>query len=289
MSKIIENNSRIMKLQNLTLLLRDGLANRMRVIASIVHLAKQGVKVEVLWSKNWALNCNFEDLFEPIDGIDIKNITKEPVYYDTIQNSTLKKLYSKLHGLIHGYDYIFYSPGLKFEKQLSDNDFMQNIFCQNKRVFLTTCFCVTATQDYSVFKPKEEITTIQNQIKLPSKYIGIHIRRGDNVASMENSRIEGFIDIIKYEISINHEVRFFLATDSYDVKTLLKIVFGTDRIISIDNTISRDSEKGIKEALAEMIILSNADKIIGSACSTFNEIAALLHNTELIKVTTTKC
>ena len=278
-----------MKLQKLTLLLRDGLANRMRVIASIVHLAKQGVKVEVLWSKNWALNCNFEDLFEPIDGIDIKNITKEPVYYDTIQNSTLKKLYSKLHGLIHGYDYIFYSPGLKFEKQLSDNDFMQNIFCQNKRVFLTTCFCVTATQDYSVFKPKEEITNIQNQIKLPSKYIGIHIRRGDNIASMENSRIEGFIEKINNELSTNPKALFYLATDSYDVKSLLKIVFGSDKIIMMNNSISRDSTNGIKEALAEMIILSKAQKIIGTACSSFDEVAALLNNTILEKVITQKC
>lgn len=278
-----------MKLQKLTLLLRDGLANRMRVIASVAHFAKQGVKVEVLWSKNWALNCNFEELFETIDGIEIKSITKEPVYYDTIQNSLLKKIYSKLHGYLHGYDYILYSPGLKFEKQLSDNDFLQNIFCQHKRVFLTTCFCVTNTHNYSVFKPKEEITTIQNQIHLPSKYIGIHIRRGDNVASMENSRIEGFIDIIKYEISVNHDVCFFLATDSYDVKSLLRIVFGNDRILYKDNTISRNSEKGIKEALAEMIILSNAEKIIGTACSSFDEVAALLHNTELIKVTTSKC
>lgn len=129
-SKIIGNNSRIMKLQKLTILLRDGLANRMKVIASVAHLAKQGVKVEVLWSKNWALNCNFDDLFESIDGIEIKNITKEPEYYDTIQNSILKKTYSRLHGFIHGYDYVFYSPGLKFEKQLNNNDFMQNIFCQ---------------------------------------------------------------------------------------------------------------------------------------------------------------
>lgn len=275
-----------MKLQKLTILLRDGLANRMKVIASVAHLAKQGVKVEVLWSKNWALNCNFDDLFESIDGIEIKNITKEPEYYDTIQNSILKKTYSRLHGFIHGYDYVFYSPGLKFEKQLNNNDFMQNIFCQYKRVFLTTCFCVTDTQDYSVFKPKEEITALQKQIQLPSKYIGIHIRRGDNVASMENSRIEGFIDIIKYELSINHEVCFFLATDSYDVKTLLRIVFGNDKIICKDNTISRDSEKGVQEALAEMIILSNAEKIIGTACSSFDEVAALFHNTELIKVIT---
>lgn len=289
MSNTIENNSRIMKLQKLTLLLRDGLANRMRVIASVAHLAKQGVKVEVLWLKNWALNCNFEELFEPIDGIEIKNIAKEPVYYDTIQSGLLKKAYSKLHGLIHGYDYVFYSHGLKFEKQLSDNDFMQNIFCKHKRFFLTTCFCVTATQDYSVFKPKEEITTIQTQIQLPSKYIGIHIRRGDNVASMENSRIEGFIDIINHEININPDVIFYLATDSYDVKTLLRIVFGSERIIIKDNALSRDSHKGIKEALAEMIILSNADKIIGSAFSSFDEVAALLHNTELIKVTTQKC
>lgn len=55
-----------MKLNNLTLLLRDGLANRMRVIASAVQFARQGVKINVLWTKNWALNCDFEELFDKI-------------------------------------------------------------------------------------------------------------------------------------------------------------------------------------------------------------------------------
>lgn len=219
----------------------------------------------------------------------IINITKEPIYYDSIQNNFIKKVYSKFHGWIHGFDYIIYSYGLKFEKQLCDHSFMQHIFDNYKRVFLTTCFCLNDNQNYSIFKPSKNINSILNHITLPTNYIGIHIRRGDNIASMENSRIEGFIEKINNELSTNPKALFYLATDSYDVKSLLKIVFGSDRIIMMNNSISRDSTNGIKEALAEMIILSKAQKIIGTACSSFDEVAALLHNTELIKVTTSKC
>ena len=71
--------------------------------------------------------------------------------------------------------------------------------------------------------------------------------------------------------------KFYLATDSRDVKDIFKYLFGPS-IITSDPDYSRNNEIGIKDALFEMFMLSKSQKIYGSYWSSFAENAASIGN-----------
>ena len=111
--------------------------------------------------------------------------------------------------------------------------------------------------------------------------IGIHIRRTDNLESIQHSPIKKFIDYIYTAIRNNDNQKFYLATDDLSVKEEFIKLFG-DKIITMDCVLRRDSEEGIKSALLELYILSSCSKIIGSYYSSYSELAAQIGNIPLV-------
>ncbi|MBR4264896.1 MAG: hypothetical protein IKQ46_02450 [Bacteroidales bacterium] len=263
-----------MQLNTLTVLLRDGLANRMRVMASIAHFVKSGININILWLKNDALNCDFEHIFKPIRGFNITNIIHEPQMIHSMQQNPIKRLIAKIHNKAKGYDYVFTKGKTNIPKQLKP------IFEKYQKVYVAMCFCLTEQEDYTIFAPSDNIVEIINKINYQN-YIGIHIRRGDHIGATKKSPIKLFTEYIEQHID---KTKFYIATDSQDIKYLLTLHYGNNKILTNSFSLERNSPQGIVDAYAEMLILSKADLIIGSQFSSFDEVAAKIGNIQLIKL-----
>lgn len=265
-----------MKLKHLTILLHEGLANRIRVMASLYHLTQCGIGIKVIWQLNEELNCPFEKLFTPINGFHIINTSQRPKLYNTKQKNIIKKTVAKIYNTIKGFDYVII--GGYNNPDSSNTQLIQTIFDNYKNVFLETQQIIYEKQEYSIFKPIKEINDkITHSYSQAQPYIGIHIRRGDNIISQLKSGIIPFIEKTKMILQTNPEQKFYLATDSRDVKDVFKYIFGTSIIIS-DPDYSRNNETGIKDALFELFMLSKSQMIFGSYWSSFAETAARLEN-----------
>ncbi|MCQ2974925.1 MAG: hypothetical protein MJ211_08950 [Bacteroidales bacterium] len=273
-----------MKLKKLTILLHEGLANRMRVIASVYPLIKDGIKIKILWMLNNELNCNFEKLFQPINSIEVSNITEYPKLFNTNQKNIIKRIIAKVWNKMHNYDFVI---GGGFGNKDTCNVKLIHKVLENKQsVFLETCAILFNISDYSIFKPTENILKQVNKYPLiGTEYIGIHIRRGDNIKSQQNSRINLFIEKINEILKSNNNAQFYLATDSIDIKDFFDMYFGKC-IHTKDVDYSRNSDQGIIDAYIEMILLSKAKIILGSYWSSFDEVAQKLNGTKLEKITT---
>jgi hypothetical protein len=103
--------------------------------------------------------------------------------------------------------------------------------------------------------------------------IGVHIRRGDNVDSIQYSPLERFVERMKEEIDRNNSVKFFVSTDDYKVEVYLRNLFQHRIITHKKKSFSRNSSLGIQDALIDLYCLANCSKLIGSYYSSFTETA----------------
>jgi hypothetical protein len=135
---------------------------------------------------------------------------------------------------------------------------------------------------YQMFILNEEMKNrVIEETKLFSKLtIGVHIRRTDNLKSIENSPTYAFISRMEELINNNSEINFYVASDDMEVKKLIKNKFG-DKIILPQGNLSRNTENGIRQAVVEMYSLSRTNKILGSCYSSFSRAAAQIGNIEL--------
>ena len=91
---------------------------------------------------------------------------------------------------------------------------------------------------------------------------------------------EAFVEKMEAEIQNHSTMRFYLATNDYSTKQLMKDKFG-DRIITSDSKAVRNTQVGIIEAWIELLALSHTQKILGSYYSSFSEMAARIGGIEL--------
>lgn len=102
-----------------------------------------------------------------------------------------------------------------------------------------------------------------------SKAIGVHIRRGDNKKSIEQSPLESFVK----KMSDSKDSFFVIATDDTKVKEQLMVQFG-DRCFFPATLLSRRTEEGMIHGVADFFALTKCTEIWGSYWSSFSEIAA---------------
>ena len=147
---------------------------------------------------------------------------------------------------------------------------------------------------YSVFQPYESslisklfvpIRTINDKIEkqcslFEKNTIGVHIRRTDNIASIEESPLELFYKKLDIDIEIHDNTSIYLATDSEEVKAQMRQRYGR-RIICSENEASRNSIVGIQEGVVDMYTLARTNKIYGSYGSSFSDMAAQINGRPL--------
>lgn len=114
------------------------------------------------------------------------------------------------------------------------------------------------------------------------KAIGFHIRRGDNVKSIQYSPTEKFIEIAKENDKDN--VKFIIATDDNGVKTELEQCLGKDKCVFPAQERNRNSIEGIVEAVIDFFSIAKCSVLYGSYYSSFSEMVVKYGDSKLIVV-----
>jgi hypothetical protein len=127
-------------------------------------------------------------------------------------------------------------------------------------------------------QPTEEIRQQVDTLFPPfekERIIGVHIRRGDNVKSIQMSPFENFLEQMD-----SIDAFFVVATDDSQVKHFLAERYGS-RILFPSRTLNRNTEQGMMDAMLDFFCLTRCSRILGSQYSSFNEIAALYGKSHL--------
>jgi len=264
-----------------------GLGNRLRAIDSVVAFhQKPNEPVRILWNRNKALNCRFGDLFIIPEFFDVaENQTIIPPWisqhYTKYINPGLLKIRSRYFA---GYEKIYFEKELRLLKK-NNYDFrilntFKSVYIESQNRFFSN------GKKYWYLKPVSEVDSIVSDITCTfgKKMVGIHIRRTDNLRAIHASPLEAFISVMKEKIREDSETQFFLATDNKSVEKDLRQKF-RNRIISYESKcLERNSSRGIKDALIDMLCLSKTKEIVGSYWSSFSEVSAELGNDKLFVV-----
>ncbi len=261
-----------------------GLANRMRSIASVITLAQQTKSyVNIIWFQDWTLHAPFHKLFEPINQPHITLKDASFLQYLSTDRPRIKNLYLPRFYQILTFNDAIYERSFY---QLIQQEFnFKKWIEQNKHVYMAS---------YSTFIPYRQAmlkelfvptNNIQQKIKHRCKnfnesVIGVHIRRTDNIASIQKSPLNLFYNKIDIEIDKQTKTQIYLATDSEEVKYSMKKRYG-NRIISSDNVADRSTVNGIIDGITDMYTLACTTKIYGSFQSSFSEIASQIGNIPL--------
>ncbi|MFR3549598.1 MAG: hypothetical protein ACLTTW_04870 [Coprobacter sp.] len=260
-----------------------GLANRMRAIVSVLNACqKAGVKLKIVWFRNRELNAPFYSLFNPLRSLNVT--VKEAAQIDFLRyyrpvkkNLWLSKYYLRSH----------------FDKVLSMTDCIPIVRDEQNLVNLISnrAFIYRIFADMGSYRNIREIMSPNRRLSrriddfvaehFGEHTIGVHVRRTDNSKAIQCSPLELFIKAIGHELEIDGNVRFFVASDSDEVKQELLNRFG-DRIITVFESCDRNSRQGIENGLTDLYLLSRTCKIYGCVGSSFTEVAALIGNIELI-------
>jgi hypothetical protein len=127
-------------------------------------------------------------------------------------------------------------------------------------------------------QPTQEIFQ-EIEVRLPpfdqSRFLGVHIRRGDNVKCIEASPLEAFLKRLDANDSF-----FVVATDDVFVREQLKGRY-PGRVWFPAKTLERHTDEGMKEAVIDFFCLTRCPSILGSFYSSFSEIAALYGGSKL--------
>ena len=265
----------------ITLVPIGGLGNRMRAFASGIALSRAtNQQLRVFWIKDKGLNCRFDELFcyPKINNLVIKEHSfwnKFAIDYPRKSNAYLPKFFHPL--LFDGRLY-----GKESTKDAMDFPSWVLHYRHPYIASFSPFFDATEVKWQDVFKPKRELDekVKSNFHSFNAHTVGVHIRRSDNVQSIQESPIELFVEAIQKELESCPETTFFVCSDSMEVKKILSEKFNKNIILSSEKG-SRDNETGIKGALVDLFTLAGCDKIFGSYYSSFSEIAALLGNKPL--------
>ena len=260
-----------------------GLANRMRAMASAWQLAVHtGVKVETVWFCDWALNAPFHSIFEPIENAEM--VAREAKAWEQLtldrprkRNFRIPLLYQQLR-FAQRIDEWQVTP-------LKNKGFDFNKWAAGKNSYMS-CYQDFGHVPNSVYKHlfhpvghiHEEMQGYHEQFSAHT--IGMHIRRTDNMESIERSPLSLFIDAGQREIDLHDDTRIFLATDDEGIKTALKAEFG-NRIITSSKPAARNSIAGIRGGVAELWMLASTSTIYGSAGSSYSVMASKIGENKL--------
>jgi hypothetical protein len=248
----------------------------MRVIDSAYNFSKTSNKdIRLYWMKDQALNCKFETIWEPIEKLRDTNSRFFIRFFKLRRKSVVfRKLLSLLDKWkwLKVYDEMQYDALVTFTRNIEEVTRYKHAI-----IFSFTSFYAQPIFLRHLFNLQPDILTkIENETKgFTENTIGVHIRRTDNIDSIQQSPLELFIEKMNNEVKLNPETNFYVASDNAEVKAKLKAEFG-DQVMLAKGELARDSESGIIQAVVEMYALSGTSKILGSFFSSFSEMAAII-------------
>ena len=268
-----------------------GLANRMRVIASVIKLTKiANTQIHCNWIENNELMAPFNRLFQDIDRLLFvpSGMKKLNGLKESFRHGQSTGFRSWIHNKRLGFDVCISAK--EVSRLVSNGWLREELQNGSKRMYLQSWMI---DEDFdsedliNIFKPTKQIE--QQTLKYLSKFsefskvIGIHIRRSDNAKSIENSPVERFVEVMEDYIKSFDGVGFFLATDDRDIEYLMSRLY-PGKIITQPKVFSRATFEGIASALVDLILLSKTEKIYGSYWSSFTTMAGKLSGIPCVTV-----
>lgn len=273
----------------------NGLANRLLNINSFIVFAKTyGFnKVNLCWSSGQGFSEeNFDELF------DISNFSKFNIELITEEQYNLKSSeYPKLEDLVsqhpntHQYEYaIDHTQIIRY--------ITNKTFCYSWFSAVNYMFPGIIVDDFDFIrslKPSSDIKELISKCKIPLETIGLHIRRGDSLKTdyadrYNRSSVQSFINFI----NCSDNAVFFMATDCYKAQEKIRTSCVKNNIITypknfVDDTIcENDNKPNQKDAVAEMFLLSQTQKIYGTYYSTYGKVASLIQSKPYENLTVSK-
>ena len=103
-----------------------------------------------------------------------------------------------------------------------------------------------------MFIPQDDIQRRIDEVVagFSERTIGVHIRRTDNVVSIQSSPLENFTNMMDAEIKKKANTKFYVASDDDEVKESLKSKY-PNRIITLMDDTDRNSLEGMKFAVLD--------------------------------------
>lgn len=261
-----------------------GLANRIRALSSAIALAgKTGTELKVLWFRDWALHAAFRDLFVPSPLPPHVRIV-EASWPDLLlfdrprrRNFHLPAAFQKLRFKSCLYEHeidALRNRNFDFAEWAAQG----NVYMASYLPFFPYPPCLL----HNLFTPVPEIGRKVEEIysRFSSHTVGVHVRRTDNVMSIEHSPLELFFERLDREQKEHDDLRIYLATDSEEVKEQMKERY-RGQLVCLPRKADRGTTEGIRDGIMEMILLSRTVKIYGSYHSSFSELAAELGSVPL--------
>ena len=263
-----------------------GLANRLRAMASAVVLAEMtDCELDLYWFQDWALNAPFRSLFDPVNRKGIRMHESSPwnlLLYDRPRkrNVWIPRFFQKCLFKTTLYEKEMYTLKLNVP-------FFTDL-AKKGGLYIASYHAVVPysnEQLQALFRPVPEIRQMieKRQQGMSDYRIGVHVRRTDNVDSIQYSPDELFYQALEQELSVHPELSIYLATDSEEVKRNFRQRYG-EKVFYSQVEADRNSIAGIQEAIVEMFVLAGTQKIYGSYGSSYSDLAAQFGSTQLIKL-----
>jgi hypothetical protein len=255
---------------------QHGLGNRIRAIGSGAAIAKQSNReLVIVWEPDHHCECRFADLFDYAGKVIEKTFTDEARNYMDV------------------YNYMEIEPGSEKNRLV--------VLANERDVYLRAAYTFNHSASHwnaenefiRSLKPTAEIQAMINDIDL-SKSIAAHIRMeagagldNNTYDSVENwtqdghdqlhfwrekSHYSNFIKRVDQLFAENSELTLFLATDLPETYKVFEEYYG-DKLVYLKREVYDRSKEQIKYALADALLLSKAQKLLGSTWSSFSELA----------------
>lgn len=257
-----------------------GLANRLRAIASAHILAEYlGTEFYLRWVPDEGCKCAYEDLFDgprfPADPADGNRAHARPVVFEpTVHTSTLlashPEVLASAGTLVVQGGHEFKHPGMPEQE-----------FVRRKRAFyegLRPAAAVAATLAERAERTLPERT-------LPGAVaIAVHFRdyvpefdAADGRQFRDMSPMGDFVALCKLLAALNPDARFLVFTNTERARREL-----AERVPSgvvVDGHCARQEKVGVRDALADLLLMSRCDLIVGSDMSSFSDEACFFAGT----------
>jgi len=254
-----------------------GLANRMRVIDSTVNMCRSCDCLSIIWYQDWGMKCGWNDLFLPVKFIYDRQMSKTMrrifKYYQ--KNLVIKFLLLILYKL-----HILYFCDMENASKIDEirKNWGKYLYCIIRS---WEAYYPQSQFHNELFRLKDQHRLDAELSKINKNTIGVHIRRTDNISSIEHSPISLFEERMNNELEKNPLTDFYLCSDDQSVKEHFQTGIWKDKVTIPNGLLDRGSKDGIVQAACEMYALSTTTKILGSYWSSFGEIAARLGNIEI--------
>lgn len=260
-----------------------GLANRLRVLASVLQLRNE---YQCSLTCYWALRVGellapFERLFEPISDLLIR---EPPSYLDSLKPVLSRYLWRRLW--CHSFNRVFGVARYLYEDSSHPGAIAKALPAarhllarpSGAPVLIRTWQSFGAYRhSLKLFLPIAELQRRIDSLVLASEspIIGIHVRRTDHSTAIRLSPLEGFFYAADAALEQHYGAQLFLCTDDASVRSAFRHRYGT-RVLVSNAQLSRSSTEAIQDAVVDLFSLARCTRIIGSYHSSFSELAAMI-------------